>query len=219
MRDITIGIDPGLRGGLARIKHISAIELVPMPIIPAKTKKGADGRVKKISRDQYDLTAIRDLLRRWALTTYPGPMETRRRADVFVFVEKSIPLPPKLKAGSLAQFQRGVSRGWSWMLTALELPHELIHPRTWMAAMHKGLPGKDTKAKSILAASRLFPSVSLRRSERSRIADDGLAEALLIAEFGRRLRSDLWRDLEKNTDEAIEPEGSLGWIGTSEIIE
>ncbi len=184
-RDITIGIDPGLRGGLARIEHLSAIEIVPMPIIPAKTKKGPDGKVKKISRDQYDLTEIRDLLIRWKRSAAVG---IDWEYKLIVFIEEPIPFPAKLKRGSLAQFQRGVSRGWAWMLTALEIPHMLIHPRTWQAAMHKGLPGKDTKAKSILAASRLFPSVSLRRSERSRIADDGIAEALLIAEFGRRLR-------------------------------
>ncbi len=55
--------------------------------------------------------------------------------------------------------------------------------------MLRGLPGKDTKTKSILAASRLFPRVDLRRTARSKVAHDGLTDALLIAEFGRRLRT------------------------------
>ena len=194
---VTIGVDPGLRGGMARLEeggpHIM-IEVAPIPIIPAAVRNG-----KKLGRDQYDLAAIRDQLRSWlyvetsedthAESIPPSPLEvkiTTSRRDVFVFVEQSIPLPPKLKAGSLAQFQRGVCRGWSWMLTALEIPHELVHPRTWQSSMLRDTPGKDTKARSLLVAQRLFPTVELRRTARSRKADDGLSDALLIAEYGRR---------------------------------
>lgn len=177
---VVIGIDPGLRGAMARLED-GKVELEGVPIIPAKTRKGRDGKIKKVGRDQYDLQAIRDLLRQW--TSWPFC------PDVFVFVEQSIPLPPKLKAGSLAQFQRGVCRGWLWMLAALDIAHELVHPRTWMAEMHRGLPDGDTKTRSILAAKRLFPRVDLRRTPGSKKADDGFAEALLIAEYGRRLRN------------------------------
>lgn len=190
---VVIGVDPGLRGGMARLEG-NAVEVVAIPIIPAKTRKGRDGKVRKVGRDQYDLPAICEQLRRWTEIGYePRPLlalnASTHRSDVCVFVEQSVPLPPNLKAGSLAQFQRGVSRGWSWMLTALGLPHELVHPRTWMAEMHRGLPGGDTKARSVLAAKRLFPRVNLKRTPRSKKDDDGFAEALLIAEYGRRRSS------------------------------
>lgn len=189
MSGIIIGIDPGLHGGMARLEPENLgdiIELEAIPILPAKKRKGRDGKMKKISRDQYDLQGIRRLLKRWTENN-----DAEKIPDLCVYVEQSFPLPPNLKAGSLAQFQRGVSRGWLWMLTALELPHELVHPRTWMSKMHFGLPGKDNKVKSIMAAGRLFPGVDLRRTERSRVPHDGFAEALLIAEYGRRYRTGL----------------------------
>jgi len=42
------------------------------------------------------------------------------------------------------------------------------------------------KNSSIEVAKRLFPGIDLRRTERSRKDDDGLAEALLMAEYARR---------------------------------
>jgi len=65
-----------------------------------------------------------------------------------------------------------------WMLTALEIPYQLVAPQTWQRAMHAGTPGSDTKQRSILAAQRLFPSVDLRRNRKGRRPDDGLADAL-----------------------------------------
>lgn len=47
-------------------------------------------------------------------------------------------------------------------------------------------PSIDTKATSLSAVSRLFPNVDLRKTERSKIAADGIVDALLLAEYGRR---------------------------------
>ena len=44
----------------------------------------------------------------------------------------------------------------------------------------------DTKATSINAAQRLFPSVDFRRNEQCRKIDDNKVDALLMAEYGRR---------------------------------
>lgn len=184
---ISIGVDPGLRGGMARLEG-SSVLVETIPIIPGVVRNG-----KKISRDQYDIPAIKRRILDW-ISVYSSPdgsspTVTVYRHDVSVFVEQSIPLPPNLKAGSLAQFQRGVCRGWTWLLTALGISHELIHPKTWQTAMLRDTPGKDTKARSILAAQRLFPTVNLRRTARAKKDDDGLTDALLIAEYGRRRRA------------------------------
>jgi hypothetical protein len=53
--------------------------------------------------------------------------------------------------------------------------------------MLEGTQGDDTKQRSIIAAKRLFPEVSLRRTERSRKDDDGISDAILLAEYGRRI--------------------------------
>jgi hypothetical protein len=61
-----------------------------------------------------------------------------------------------------------------------------VTARQWQKLMHAGLTGDDIKQKSIIAAKRLFPGVSLKRTERCRKDDHGKADAVLIAEYGRR---------------------------------
>lgn len=161
---IYVGVDPGKGGGLAVIKD-DWVSVEPMPII----------RGRKRARDEYDLVAVRD----WLLSA-------KALGDVFVTVEKSQPLPPKF-GGGISNYHRGCSTGWAWMLTGLGLRYQLVSPRQWQKAMHLGTSGADTKQKSIVAAQRLFPEVSLRRTEKSKKLDDGMADALLLAEFGRRL--------------------------------
>jgi hypothetical protein len=158
-----IGIDPGLHGAMALIDGES-ISTQPIPIITGG--KGA--------RDQYALVAIRN----WLLMC-------KKLGGIFVTVEKQQPLPPRF-GGGIANYRRGSAMGWIWMLTALAIPYQLVSPRVWQKAMHVGIPGSDTKQRSILAAQQLFPSVDLRRTEKSRKLDDGIADALLLAEFGRR---------------------------------
>ena len=56
-------------------------------------------------------------------------------------------------------------------------------PKRWKAEFI--LNGKD-KAASVETCRRLFPGVALRPSERCRKDSDGMAEALLMAEYARR---------------------------------
>ena len=174
-----IGIDPGKNGALAVLGLNGAVfETRPMPLIAGAKK----------SRPEYDIRSITNYLKGY-------------RADCcLVMVERSQPLsmirnpkgrpgPDAFKPGSIAQFNRGVQRGFEWLLTALEIPFQLVAPRSWMKVMHAGAPGDDTKQRSVIAAQRLFPGVDLRRTPRCRKADHGIAEALLLAEFGRRTRN------------------------------
>ena len=162
---IVVGVDPGKGGAIAALGWRPGSTVVyPMPIV--RSTKG---------RDEYDEAEIARLI--WGLAGQMG---------VTVFLEKGQPLPPKM-GGSAANFQRGYARGlFVGMLHAFVLSHELVAPRVWQATMHAGTSGEDLKQRSIIAAQRLFPGVSLLRSERSRKPDDGMAEALLIAEWGRR---------------------------------
>ena len=87
--------------------------------------------------------------------------------------------------------KQGVSSTWVFaenfgyiqgVLHAFGIPFQLVPPRKW-----KGEFGLNSdKAKSIEVCHRLFPDVSLRRTEKCRTDSDGLAEALLICEWGRR---------------------------------
>lgn len=76
------------------------------------------------------------------------------------------------------------------------LPYTKIPPKKWQSDMHKGIKMvtkndgtktvKDVKKMSIVAAHRIFPDVSLKRSSRSLKDDDNFADSLLMAEYGRR---------------------------------
>jgi hypothetical protein len=163
---IFVGIDPGKSGAIAVIDG-GAVLIFPVPLITAQPGRG---------KDEYDVAEIARLFGAFS-------------PESFVVVEKPQPIPPTIKAGSHAQFQRGVQFGFAWMLEALRIPYQLVAPRTWQRVMHEGTPGDDTKQRSILAAQRLFPGVDLRRSSRARKADDGMAESLLLAEYARRTKN------------------------------
>lgn len=161
-RLLVLGIDPGKHGAIAALDHDGHIlALHPTPLI-------------KGQRDTYDLAAIRELL-----------LSYQAQGRLHVTVERSDAMPAKL-GGSIANYHRGVSTGWAWMLEGLKIPYELVPAREWQRAMHAGTQAGDTKQRSILAAQRLFPSQTLKRSPLAKGPDDGLADALLIAEFGRR---------------------------------
>lgn len=171
---IFVGIDPGLHGAFAALDDAGdVVTVLPIPII-----RPEEGRA------DYDLVACRALFGGY------------RAVQLHVTVEKLWPLPARFKrkggkeqeGGTIANYNRGVSRGWAWMLTALQIPYELVPPQAWQRVMLAGIPGEDTGQRSILAAKKRWPRVDLRRSERARIDDDGKSDALLLAEFGRRKR-------------------------------
>lgn len=102
------------------------------------------------------------------------------KPDVAV-IEKAQIMP---KQGGVSAYTIGRNYG---MLLTLLLVHQIrteeVSSHTWKRAM--GL-SRD-KDDSIVLASKLFPSVELV-PDGCRKAHDGLAEALLLAEYGRRLR-------------------------------
>ena len=78
--------------------------------------------------------------------------------------------------GKAAGFIEGV-------LAALGIGVQLVPPGTWKKEF--SLIGKD-KAASIEVCKRLFPGVNLLATDKCRKDSDGMAEALLMAEYARR---------------------------------
>lgn len=86
--------------------------------------------------------------------------------------------------GVSSTFEFGRNAGFiEGLLVANEIPYALVTPQRWKKEF--ALLKRDKDA-SIAEARRLFPSVSLLPTERSRKDNDGMAEALLIAEWARR---------------------------------
>ena len=85
--------------------------------------------------------------------------------------------------GVTASFNFGKSYGWLLgMLDTLGIPYQAVSVQKWKKEY--GLT--SDKAKSIEVCHRLFPNVSLKRTERCKKDDDNCAEALLLCEYARR---------------------------------
>jgi crossover junction endodeoxyribonuclease RuvC len=98
-------------------------------------------------------------------------------SGVKIGLERAQPMP---KEGVISAFHYGEGYGaYKMILAALKIPYEEIHPAKWKR--YFGL-FKKTKFDSILLAKKMFPKADLSRKK-----DHGRAEALLIAEYMRRL--------------------------------
>lgn len=111
--------------------------------------------------------------------------EIIRRYDVqHAYIEKAQAMPHQ---GVVSMFTYGVGfgklLGWCEMLS---LPYTLVPPRTWTKEIHQGCAGESAKIKSSQAVKRLFPKEDLKGLGSTRL-HPGLIDALLIAEYGRRM--------------------------------
>jgi crossover junction endodeoxyribonuclease RuvC len=118
--------------------------------------------------------------RSWDDADFIRYMKSVEGSSCIVCLEKVGPMPEQ---GLVSTFHFGESVGYiKGVLEVFRIPYQEIHPRKW-----KGEFGLNSeKAKSIAVCKRLFPDVSLLPTERCRVPSDGMAEALLMAEYARR---------------------------------
>lgn len=170
-----IGIDPGLDGALAIIEEPVRWDLPPQiePMAwdtPTRTVEVARG-----TKREYKLDVMAEWLRPWA-------ERHRSYGDVAAFIENVHSMPGQ---GVRSMFSMGYGVGaWHGILSALKIPYTLVTPQSWKKAMIPDPHQKDKDA-SRLVAMNLFPSRAVL-FERKR--DHGRADAVLIAEYGRRRR-------------------------------
>lgn len=118
-------------------------------------------------RRQMDLAKMRALLSRWI------------GCDVHVFIERVHSMPGS-SGRSMFVFGQGYGE-WRGECVALGFKLTTVEPARWKGAMMDGM-GKEKDAARFRAAL-LFPALA---DSFARKQDDGRAEALLIAEYGRR---------------------------------
>lgn len=119
------------------------------------------------------------LVETWAMPETPHDLAALMRtfdpATTRVYIERQWARPTDGKTYAFAAGQGyGVLLG---TLATLGFPFHLVAPQTWKKAMGLGKEKADSRRK----AQEMFPTASL-----SRVKDHGRAEALLIAEWGRR---------------------------------
>ena len=158
---IYLGADPGLTGAIAFIDG-SFVQIYPIPTVTVKK-----------SRQKLDMQSLKDIVQRVLL---PGE-------DIFCVIERQSTRPEQsAQSGLTTGTNYGVLLG---MLFMAGIPYEEVTPQRWKKAM---LEGTDkSKGASVLKAQSLFPGVSLLRTPRSRVPDHNMAEALLLAEYARRI--------------------------------
>lgn len=85
--------------------------------------------------------------------------------------------------GVVSMFNFGHNFGFiEGMLHSRRIPYQLVPPQTWK----KEFSLSSDKQASIDVCKKLFPDISLLATPRSRKDSDGMAEALLMAEYARR---------------------------------
>ena len=110
--------------------------------------------------------------------------EKVKNQDVFCVVEKVGAMHGQ---GVTSMFNFGKSFGYILgVLEASKIPYQLVPPQIWKKEFN--LLKKD-KAESIKVCKRLYPTISLLPTDRCTKESDGMAEALLICTYGKRLNN------------------------------
>lgn len=137
-------------------------------IDPGKSGAMAIINGKKITTVPFDEEAYADALARVD------------EKNAFAVVERVNAMPGQ---GVTSMFSFGTNYGFiQGLLMANRIPYELVIPQKWK----KEFGVTSDKNTSIAVAQRLFPDVSLLRTDKCKKPDDGVAESLLMAEFARR---------------------------------
>lgn len=151
---LALGLDPGIRGGLALVRMVDDIATVADAIDIPTTGSGAKERV--------DVLALED----WLTAHRPAK----------AFVERAQAMP---RQGASSGFKYGRATGaLEAAIMLCTTPLEIIEPSMWKKFFR--LPGKDKEA-ARQRALELFPTA---HHLFARKRDHGRAEAALIALFG-----------------------------------
>ena len=158
-----IGIDPGINGGLTCMNDNGVIkEKIIMPTTKVGTKNRLDSK---------------------AITKWFRSISTEGEVRMVGLEEQR----PMHKQGVTSTFTTGRGYGiLEGIVTALDLPYEIIRPVDWQREMFKGKPKGNTKMYSKEIAQQLFPGEEFKKSDRCTNLHDGLTDSTLIAEYIRR---------------------------------
>lgn len=155
-----VGIDPGLDGAVAIMcTETGKIEITDTPTTTYKSGK----KNKRMF-----------LAQEMANILIPAEMGVGTQ----VFIEQVSAMPGQ---GVTSMFGFGKGYGiWIGICAALRIPTTFVTPQRWKKEIMAGIPDK-TAAR--IRAQQLFPAVA---PVMKLVKHDGRAEALLIAEYGRR---------------------------------
>ena len=161
---ITIGIDNGISGGLVALSthHGLIIGMIPMP--SAKYK----------SRNEVNVKAVH----LWLTEITGGNLSN---AD-YIIEEPNNSRTPSTAYSVSSSFHS--LRGF---FETKFLPFQRITPQSWQKAMLGKVPTGETKPYALAKAKKLWPKEKWLATQRCSTPHEGLIDAALIAEYGRRI--------------------------------
>lgn len=174
---IVIGVDPGMNGAI-----------VAMDITNNKIHKHIIPRISKNA--PIDAHELADIFRHYHVMT----------CEKHVIIEE---VHAMFGSAAKSTFNFGFVCGQiRQCVVTLKMRYSMVQPKTWQKSLHEGIPiikklkkgnkkeTKDTKAMSLMVVKNLFPDIELRTPNKSggfyKNPHDGIVDALLIAEWGRR---------------------------------
>lgn len=163
MSRLIIGIDNGLEGGLVALSDHPGPP-VSMVVMPTRSKpKG----------NEVDVTGV---------MAWINSLETPF-SEITAILEN----PGKFSIGKFALCSMhdsyGALRG---ILEACQIRHHRIEPQKWQKSILTGCAKGGTKPAALAIATRLWPAEKWLATPRCKKLHDGLIDAALIAEYGRR---------------------------------
>lgn len=201
---IIAGIDPGLDGGIVILaRNARLLAKFVMPTIEVKGKKVrrevADEETGQIvtktltvTSHELDIPSLKTILRAEyedchiaAVFIEEAQVMSKPRVQVCKQCGKVQGLVPTQGAKSI--FTTGANYRWICGLIAMaDIALNEIHPKTWQGEML--FPGTgNTKARARIAVGKLFPTLDLRATERSKVPHEGIVDAMLIGAYGQRV--------------------------------
>lgn len=162
MSDIVIGIDNGVSGGVCVLSghHGLIVGCFPMPV------------QKVTSRTEVNVCDLVLML---------DKVDHKWRGGV-VFIEE----PNNSRTPSTAYSVAASFHAVRGMLDIYDVATVRITPQRWQRAMLGKVPTGQTKPAALAKARMLWPDETWLASPRCKVPHDGMVDAALIAEYGRK---------------------------------
>ena len=166
---VYIGIDPGITGAIAAISkkkksHVDKIKIFDTPVDIIKKGKS----IKKEYLPVEMANRIRIIINKYGVE------------NCHIAIEKVHSMP---KQGVASTFSFGRGYGiWLGIIATLHISFSNPTPQAWKKEMMRGMSDKDAAR---IRAQELFPKCATKLSLKKHI---GRADALLIAEYARRMK-------------------------------
>jgi hypothetical protein len=161
--NIIIGIDNGISGGLVAISAHHGL-IIATTTMPSR---------KHRTRNEVDIQAVHSWICR----------VTNHQPDQATYI---IEEPNNSRNASTAYSVAASFHALRGYLDAYRADVRRITPQSWQKAMLGKVPSGETKAFALAKVREIWPEETWLATPRSKVPHEGIVDAFLIAEHGRR---------------------------------